>query len=308
MPVLMLKTWDAGPWIDLFAELMPDLEVRSYPDIGRVEEIDYAYVFRPPPGLLGELPSLKGVFSVGAGVDHIVSDPDVPRHVPISRVVDPDMTMRMTEFCVFAVLYQHRRWAEIALSTAQRRWEVPLTPAARDRRVGVMGLGALGGASARALADLGFDVAGWARSDKAIDGVDVFSGPEEFFPFLDRSEILLNLLPLTNATTGILNKATFAALRPGASIINVARGGHLVDEDLIPALDSGQLGGAFLDVFSVEPLPTNHPFWSHPQITISPHLASIADRRVRAGLVVDGIKRLEQGLRPLHCIDPSLGY
>lgn len=308
MPVLMLKSWDDGPWIDLFADLMPELDVRAHPDIGDPAEIDYAYVFRPPAGLLASLPNLKGIFSVGAGVDHILADPDVPAGVPISRVVDPDMAMRMTEFCVFAVLYYHRRWPEIAAITQRRAWEVPLTPAARDRRVGVMGLGELGGASARALTTLGFDVAGWARTPKALDGVTVYAGAEGFAPFLARSEILLNLLPLTAETTGILNARTFAGLPRGAKIINVARGGHLAEGDLIPALDSGQLDGAFLDVFAAEPLPDDHPFWTHPKVTISPHLASIADRKVRAGLVVDGIRRLERGERPLHCIDPARGY
>ena len=298
MPVLLFKSEGrAEPWLAAFAELMPDLEVRLWPNIGRPDQIDYAYLYQAPAGFFTGMVNLKAVFSLGAGVDHILADPSLPRQVPISRVVDPELTQRMIEYVVLAVLYHHRRWPEILANQHQAHWRPLGTPAAGGRRVGIMGLGQLGQAAAAALAALGFNVAGWARMPSVLPRVETFDGADQLAPFLARSDILVCLLPLTPATAGILNAATFAALPSGAAVINCARGGHLVEADLLAALDGGRLSGATLDVFETEPLPPDHPFWHHPNITVTPHVASLSSPLARARLVVDSIRRVETGRR-----------
>ncbi len=309
MPCLLLVVPDAPDrWVDAFRAIDPALELRVWPDAGRAAEIDYAYVWQPPRGLLAGLPKLKAIFSLGAGCDHILADPTVPAGLPISRVVDPELTQRMTEYVCLAVLYLHRNWPAILRAQAETRWQAPRVPVAGERRVGVMGMGVLGGAAARALATLGFDAAGWSRRRREGDDLTGFSGANELMPFLARSQILVCLLPLTAETAGILDARAFAALPEGAGLVNAARGGHLIDSDLLAALDDGQLGHAVLDVFAEEPLPPDHPFWQHPRVTVTPHMASLSSRPSRARLVVDGIRRVEAGLPPCHLIDRARGY
>jgi glyoxylate/hydroxypyruvate reductase len=295
-------------WKEEIAAHMPDLEVRIWPEIGRVGDIEYALVWRMKPGVLATLPNLRFIFSLGAGVDHLFSDPTLPKNVPICRVVDPFLTQRMTEHVVLHALRYHRRQPEIEAQQREQRWDEVYTPTAQERAVGVMGMGELGADAATKLSQLGFKVAGWSRTPKNIHGVESFHGHAGLAPFLARTEVLICLLPLTPKTERILNARLFAALPKGAALINVARGGHLAEDDLLAALASGQISYAALDVFREEPLPAAHPFWRHPRISVSPHNASITDPRTVTALLIDNIRRAQAGAPLLNVVDPSVGY
>jgi len=295
-------------WKQEIGAHMPDLEVRIWPEIGHVNDIEYAVVWKMKPGVLATLPNLRFIFSLGAGVDHLFSDPALPKDVPICRVVDKFLTQRMTEHVVLHALRYHRRQPEIEAQQREQHWDEIYTPTAQERAVGVMGMGELGADAATKLSQLGFKVAGWSRTPKNIHGVESFHGHAGLAPFLARTEILICLLPLTPETERILNARLFAGLPKGAVLINVARGGHLVEDDLLAALASGQISYAALDVFRAEPLPAAHPFWRHPRVSVSPHNASITDPRTVTALLVDNIRRAEAGASLLNVVDPRVGY
>ncbi len=272
----------AARWSGQLSRLMPGLDIRVWPQIGDPAEIDYALVWRPEPGLLAALPNLKLILSLGAGVDHILIDPQLPRDVPIVRLVDPYLTDAMSEYVVLQVLRLHRRDLDYRTQQQAGIWRELPQPNAGERPVGILGFGEIGQDAARKLKALGFPVSGWGRGEKTVEGFATFAGAAGLPRLLAQSEILVCLLPLTSETQGILNARTFAALPKGAGLVNAGRGAHLVEEDLIPALDSGQLSAAALDVFREEPLPQGHPFWQHPRILVTPHIAGTTnpvDRR-----------------------------
>ena len=295
-------------WREELGRQIPDLEFRLWPDIGDPAEVEFALVWEPDPGSLRRFGNLKAIFSLGAGVDHVFSDPDLPPGVPITRVVDPNMTQRMTEYVVLHVLRYHRQHDDYDNQRSRGEWRMRPQPAAGDRWVGVMGLGELGGGASRALATLGFRVAGYSHTPKSIDGVESFHGADGFDRFLERSEILVNLLPLTPALENVLSARLFDRLPDGAYLINAGRGRHLVEADLLAALDSNRLNGATLDVFREEPLPRDHPFWTHPKITITPHVAAIADPRFIARQVAENVRRARAGEPLMYVVDPEVGY
>jgi glyoxylate/hydroxypyruvate reductase len=295
-------------WKAELERYIPDLDFRIYPEIGDPADIAAAIVWKPQHGLLATLPNLRLIVSLGAGVDHILEDPSLPRHVPIMRLVDPHMVAAMSEYVLAQVLRLHRQDLTYLAQQRDIVWEEQRQPNAGERRVGLLGLGQFGADAAIKLRGLGFDVAGWSRRPKAIDGIAGFHGEAGFAPFLARSEIAICLLPLTAETANILNKGTFALMPRGAMIVNVGRGGHLAEDDLIPALDSGQLGGAVLDVFRTEPLPADHPFWRHPRIVVTPHVAATTNPPTAAPLVADNLKRLRAGQPLRDLIDPILAY
>lgn len=299
---------EPAPWLDAFAREMPELEVRLWPDMGAAEDITYAFVWKVPPGVLAGLPNLRAVFSLGAGVDRVIGADVVPVHLPLVRMADPGLKAGMGEFVLMQALYYHREMPAFAAQQARREWQERAVPLARHRTVGLMGLGALGRHCAESLARVGFSVRGWARSAHEVPGVACFDGPEGLTPFLAETEILVCLLPLTPDSRGILNAATFARMPRGSAVINVARGGHLVDEDLLAALDSGQIAGATLDVFHEEPLPAGHPFWSHPRIIVTPHVSAPTQPETAAPTVIDGIRRHLSGLPLLNVVDRAAGY
>jgi glyoxylate/hydroxypyruvate reductase A len=299
---------DTAAWRRYLAAHDSTIEFRVWPDTGPVEEIDYVLAWLSKPGDLRRYPNLKTIFWLGAGVDHLLKDRELPRHVPIVRLVDEGLTAGMTEYVLLHVLRYHRRLPELEAQQREGVWRQLTFPLAKDRRVGIMGLGVLGRDAAARLVDLGFDVAGWSRSPKAVDHVTSFHGADGMARFLGRTEILVCLLPLTPETTGILNAATFAALPHGAFLINAARGGHLIDADLIAALDSGQLAHATLDVFHREPLPVEHPFWKHPRITVTPHVASLTVSETASRTVIEGLKAVRAGRRPANVVDLDKGY
>lgn len=296
-------------WKKRLAALDPSIEVRESSAAGDPAEIEAALVWKPPPGLMASLPRLRLILSLGMGVDHIFADPELPRHVPVARLVDPDLINRMSEYCALAVLRYHRNADAYDAFQRERTWKALAgEPAGADRRVGILGLGAIGGDLAAKLAPFGFRLAGWSRSPKTVPAVEGFHGAERLKPFLARSEIVVCLLPLTPETEGILNAAAFAAMPRGAVVINAARGGHVVEADLLAALDSGQLSAAQLDVFRQEPLPPEHPFWTHPKIRVTPHNAGITNPMSAAGQIVENLRRLRAGEPLLNVVDPARGY
>jgi len=314
MALLFKSAWDdAGEWTRRIQAEEPELEVRVWPEVGEATDIEFALVWELPPGDLKRYPNLKAIFSLAAGVDHILGDPELPEGVPIVRMVDHSLTAQTSEYAIYHVLRYHRNMHLYEGFQRERRWQQLPPYAVARRRVGMLGIGALGQNAGRKLQALGFDVGGWRRTARPIDGIETFHGADGLAPFLNRTDILVCLLPLTPATAGILNARTFAALPKGAFVINMARGGHLVEEDLIEALgsgqpDSGHLAGAVLDVFREEPLPPDHPFWHHPKITVTPHIASSGDARSGAADVIDNIRRLRAGAPARNLVDPETGY
>ncbi|MCU0910170.1 MAG: glyoxylate/hydroxypyruvate reductase A [Rhodobacteraceae bacterium] len=295
-------------WVDRLRRLLPGRDVRPLDDPGAPEDVAYAVVWAPPAGAIARFPRLRAVVSVGAGIDHVLRDPELPRHIPILRTTGPEMVQRLREYVALHVLAHHRQLAVTDANQARGVWQQIVTPPAQRRRVGVMGLGHIGAQCALTVAALGFDVAGWARSKKALAGIETFAGPEALRPFLARTEILVCLLPLTSETKGILNAGTLGSLPAGSALINAGRGGHVVEADLLAALDSGHLSGATLDVFQTEPLPDRHPFWAHPKIRVTPHIASYIDPGTGAGVVAENILRYEAEGRLPDMADAVRGY
>ena len=295
-------------WRPLLAQLMPQHEIRFWPEIGDPAAIDYALVWQPEPGLLASLPNLKLIFGLGAGVDHLLRDPDLPRQIPIMRLVDPYMTDAMSEFVVLSVLRLHRHDLDYLAQQHAREWRELEQKNAAERPVGILGFGTLGQDAGRKLKSLGFPVAGWSRSAKAVGGFATHAGAAGLEALVAGSEILVCLLPLTAATEGILNKALFARLPHGAGLVNAGRGGHLVEADLIPALDSGRLSGAVLDVFRDEPLPSEHPFWHHPRIIVTPHIAAETHPPTAARIIGEAIRNFEAGQPVANLVDWARGY
>ncbi len=298
--------WDE--WEPALRAELPELEIRNWNDPGDDAEVDYVLVWKPPPGALRRFPNLKCIFSLGAGVDHLLSDPDLPADVPVVRMVEEALTIGMTEFVTLHVLRHHRRQRELERQQRAHLWQPIVTPLAPKRRVGIMGLGVLGRDAARVLRALGFDLASWTRTEKRMEGVESFHGPSGLVPFLNRTEILVCLLPLTPETEGILDRRLFAALPRGASLINAGRGGLQVEEDILAALEEGQLSEVTLDVFRTEPLPPDSPFWDHPKVTVSPHIAALTGAETGAREVAANIRRIEAGQPPLNVVDRASGY
>jgi glyoxylate/hydroxypyruvate reductase A len=297
-----------APWRDWFAAEIPDLDVRIWPDTGDRAAIDVVAVGRMPHGELKSFPNLKLIISLLAGSERLLADPSLPEDVPIVRAGDPDGDAMMNETTLLHVLRHHRNLPDYLLAQARSEWLSLPIPRVSERRVGVMGLGPIGLATARMLADYGFQVAAWARRPRVLDGIEVFAGQPQLGAFLARSEIVVNLLPLTPETENILGHATFAQLPKGASIINLGRGAHVADADLMAALDSGQLAGATLDVFRTEPLPGDSPLWRHPRITIIPHASRRIDARDLVPRICAAVRRLRAGQAPEQLVDRKLGY
>jgi glyoxylate/hydroxypyruvate reductase A len=295
-------------WQEHMQSLLPEIDCRLWDDPGDPADIDIAVVWKPPAGGLKRFPNLRAIVSIGAGIDHVLADPELPKHVPIIRTTGEDLKIRMREYVTLHVLRLHRRLPEIEAAQERREWLQLVNPPAYERKVGLMGQGDLGADCAQALAGLGFDVAGWSRRPKTIDGVKSFAGQDGLAAFLKRTEILVCLLPLTSATAGILNADLFERLPKGASIINAARGGHLVDDDLLKALASGQISSATLDVFHTEPLPDDHPFWDHPKVLVTPHVASLIDPVAGGKAIAANVKKFLAGEPVPDLVDLEQGY
>jgi glyoxylate/hydroxypyruvate reductase A len=298
---------DPNEWIPELKRHMPDLEIEIWPQVKDPAAVDAILVWIPPEDGLGQFSSLKAIQSLGAGVNQLDLT-RLPRGVPVARLVDPGLTVSMRDYCVWAVLRHYRRLDLHAENQPLKKWVYYIPPPKSAVSVGVMGLGELGGEVARAVADLGFSVRGWARSPKTIDRVECFSGSGGLAAFAARTDILICLLPLTPETRGILARPLFEMLPKGARLINVGRGDHLVEPDLLAALESGRIARATLDVFSREPLPPEHPFWSHPKVTVTPHVAAFGSAVSAAPVVVENLRRAVARKPLLNQVDIERGY
>lgn len=293
------------PWIAGLRAALPVADVAVWEP--GAPAADYAVVWAPPQAFLDEQPGLRAVFNIGAGVDALLK----LRLPPTARVVrldDAGMSVQMAEYVCHAVIRHFREFDGYEADVRQGRWSYRKPRSRADFAVGVMGLGVLGSRVAQALRVFEFPVNGWSRSPKALDGVRGFSGREGFNDFLAASRVLVNLLPLTPDTQDILNRDTLSRLQPGGYVINVARGAHLVDEDLLALLDEGHLAGATLDVFRTEPLPAGHPFWTHPGMTVTPHTSARTLRDESIAQIAGKIRALEQGEPIAGIVDPVRGY
>ena len=311
-PVIALLSsgFDLSFLVPAFARQSPEAEVRQAGQLGALDEIDVAVCWNPPPGMLARLPKLKLIQSIGAGVDHVLSDPLLPPDVPLCRVIDPGMAAGMSAYVAWAVIHHQRHFDRYLAHAAHHRWQQEPIVSPRSHAVGIAGFGWLGGACARALATIGFNVRGWNRSvNRPVPpGVALYQGEEQLDAFLTGCDTLVCLLPLTAETKGFLCEGLFAKLPRGAHIVNVGRGDHLVEADLLTAIASGQVGGATLDTFTQEPLARDHPFWKTPQVTITPHIASRTDLAIVARQTLDNLAQISQGLRPSSAVDPGRGY
>jgi glyoxylate/hydroxypyruvate reductase A len=309
MAVLFLsKADDPVAWHTALKRRLPDLDFRVWPDTGDVADIDAVMVWNHPPGELKRYPNLKLIASLGAGVNHIFDDPDLPAGVPVARIVDEALTTGMVEYTMAAVLRCYRELDIYERFQREKHWKKRRTPYIAEGRVGVLGLGEIGAACARACALLGFKVAGWSRTGKTIRNVETFHGSAGLRAFLARTDILVCVLPLTADTRGIINTELLTALPKGAHVINIARGAHVVDDDLLAALDSGHIAGATLDVFAPEPLPDTHRFWTHPKVLMTPHIASLTNPDTASAGIAENLRRLAAGKPLLHLAERDRGY
>ena len=294
-------------WTDHLQKLLPEHQILPAADITRPEDVIYAVVWQPPAGLLARFANLKATISIGAGIDHIAADPHYPTDIPVVKTIGPDMTQRMCEYIALHVLRLHRQLPHLQAAQRRKDWHQIVTPTAPNRKIGFLGLGHLGRQAAQTVKALGFDVAGWSRSGAAPDGIEGFNAAQ-LDTFLARNDILVCLLPLTPDTRGILRAKTFAKMPKGASIINAARGAHLIEDDLLAALKSGQIASATLDVFNTEPLPESHPFWTHPDVLITPHIASLIDPISGGEVIAANIRCLDAGDTPIALTHVGQGY
>jgi len=294
-------------WRTLFAEQAPDIPWRAWPELGDPTEIRYLAAWQAPENLHELLPNLQVLFALSAGVDQLDLS-RLPQNLPVVRLLDPGITQGMCEYASFAVLGLHRDMLRYRQQQAERRWQAhPLLPP-HKRRVGVMGLGLQAKQILATLQPYGFALSGWARSQHQIPGVTCFAGSEQLPAFLGQCDILLCVLPLTEQTQGILDRQLFAQLPKGAALVNMGRGAHLVEQDLLEALASGQLSAAVLDVLEQEPAKPEHPFWDHPQILLTPHIAAMTQPDSAFGGLLDNIRRHQRGEPMLGQVDRQRGY
>ncbi|MFT3673604.1 2-hydroxyacid dehydrogenase [Aestuariivirga sp.] len=311
--LFVTPTWDGQQWAAEMRKAAPAMDVRVWPEMGDPATIDYVAAWLPPPNVVKSLVNLKVIFSLGAGVDAILKDPTLPEKTPIVRVNDPDLTMRMTEYIVLHVLMHHRQQRRLDENQKRHLWDSFPTHAASGLRVGIMGLGVLGQDAATKLAMLGFKVAGWSRTPKHIEGVQCYSGAGGLDTFLARTDVLVSLLPATAETDGILNRALIRKLARsgpfGAPIlINAGRGRQQNEDELLAALDAGELHAATLDVFRTEPLPKESRFWTHPKVTLTPHIAADSDPAVICQYVAQQIAVYEKTGQLSNLVDRARGY
>lgn len=298
---------DPKEWGDALRDLLPTLDIRIYPDVGDPADVRYILAWRPPENFFAPFVNLQLVVNLGAGVDSLTGRNDLP-NVPICRLSDPGMVALMRSYVSFAVIRYARDMPDFEAAQRRKEWHY-IHPTPLDRiKVGVLGLGALGSAVARGLADQGFDVRGWDLSPKTIAGVTTVSNPAQWTDFLGQLDILVNMMPLTPGTRGLINADVFAALKPGAKFVNASRGDVVDEAALLAALQSGHLGGATLDVFIKEPLAPEHPFWAMENVYITPHLASITVPTSAAKDVAESVSRVTAGQPPLHQINPKAGF
>ena len=296
---------DAASWIPGLQAALPGASVTLWEP--GAPQADYAVVWKPPQQLLNEQPGLTAIFNTGAGVDALMKL-DLPQGVPVIRLDDAGMSVQMAEYVCHAVIRHFRELDGYEADMDQGKWSFRKPRSRAEYPVGVLGLGVLGERVAKAVAQFDFPVNGWSRSPKAVAGITGFAGEDQLGAFLAASRYVVCLLPLTPDTENLLNAERLAKIRPGGYVINVARGAHVVDADLIAAIDSGHLAGAMLDVFRVEPLPQGHAFWSHPKITVTPHTSARTLRSESIAQIATKIGALQRGEAVAGRVDAARGY
>ena len=306
--LLIAPDRDMTPWAEALQDEDPNLDIEIWPDVADKKNVQFAVSWNQPKHLLDSYPNMKAISSLGAGVDHLLDDEALPESVTICRVVAPSLVQQMKEYVLGTVINIQRNLVQYIRQKDIGRWEARSHPLAKDVGVGILGLGELGRPVAQQLAQVGYTVSGWSRSEKNIDNVNTFAGADQLPDFLGQTQILICLLPLTPETNNILDLDLFKQLQNPSWIINVARGEHLVDEDLIYALDSGIIDGAWLDVFNEEPLPDKHAFWNRENIIVTPHIASITKPSEVAGQIVENYKRALSGMELNYKVDRDIGY
>jgi glyoxylate/hydroxypyruvate reductase A len=305
MDVVICTAVVQDAWREALAERLPEARIHVGAD---APASDYAVVWKPPAEFFARQPRLKALFSLGAGVDSLLAMPTLPRGVPLVRMEDAGMAEQMVEYALYVALREFRRMPEYEAAQAAGRWAPRHARQRSGFTVGVLGLGVLGGAVARALAGFGFDVLGWSRAPKALDGVQCAHGADGLDAVLSRSHVLLLFLPRTPDTEGLLDAARLARLPPGAAVVNVARGELVDDAALLDALDRGHVARAYLDVFAHEPLPAAHRYWTHPGVHLTPHVAALTDVAVASAQVAEKIRRFEAGQAVGGVVDLARGY
>ena len=311
MAVLIAADFNADEWAAWWPALqaaLPGEHLLRERGHTPVDQIDIALVANPAGGELRGLPGLRLVQSLWAGVETLLADPTVPAHVPLARMVDPAMNEAMAQTALWAVLGLHRGFFTYVRQQHAQQWQQHAQSRADEFPVAVLGLGHMGRSVAQRLARNGYPVRGWSARQTAIDGVVALAGDAALPHVLAGARIVINLLPLTPTTRRFFDAQRFALMPPGASLVNLARGAHVVEADLLAALASGHLRHAVLDVFGTEPLPAGHAFWTHPHITVLPHVAALTDARSAAQGVARNVQALRQGLPLQHLVDRSLGY
>ena len=312
MSILLASTdfWeDMEVWSSALQEAMPEMDVKVYPDEGDVNDIEYAVVWKHPRGILNQYPNLKAILSLGAGVDHVISDPELPEGLPIVRLVDKKLTHEMFLHSLHWVLHFHSDQYLYRIQQQSREWIQQSSVQSEDRTIGIMGLGNIGKSIGDSLVNLDFNVVGWgARPKNSLGEINYYYGQEQLAVFLRQSDILINVLPLTENTKNILTKNELKLLPEGSFIINIGRGGIINESDLLSALDSGHITAAALDVFAQEPLPENNSLWTHPSVYVTPHIAGQSNPGSAAKTIAENIRLIEMGEAPYPIYSLNSGY
>lgn len=309
MPItLVSKGRLSSRWKTALNELAPDLEIRLFQEDRNKEEVEFVISWNHEIGSFDLYPNLKVICSMGAGVDHLFRDKNLPADVAIVRIVDQELSNDMNEFVLSLIMSHLRGLNNYRNNESIHYWKPRRYKTIKDVRLGIMGFGTLGQSLAKYLLKLDFRISGWSNSPKTMEQVATFYGQEQLAPFLSQTDILICLLPLTETTRGILNKQVFDQLPKGAFLINVGRGGHLNEADLVDAIEREQLSGASLDVFEPEPMPEDHAFWDHPKIHITPHVASLTIPKSVAPQILENYRRMQEGLPLLNEVSREKGY
>ncbi len=306
--VIFSKVHKATPWLEALRRAGPDIEVITHDKIRDNEKVFFALAWNHPKGVFKEFPNLKCISSMGAGVDHIMEDPGIPEKTEVVRIVDPLLSKDLSEFALAQVMNHLRGISNYRMQQAGKTWKKRMYRRVSEVKIGVMGTGAIGNKVATYLQRCGFFVTGWGKNPAKPAEYERYHGKAQLDNFLKQADILLCLLPLTPETKGILNKQTLGKLPPGSFLINLGRGQHVVDQDLMQLLDSGHLSGASLDVFEQEPLPEDHPFWMHPQIQVTPHVASLTTPESVAPQIIENYRRAMSNRPLLNRVNKKQGY
>ncbi|MDE0949356.1 MAG: glyoxylate/hydroxypyruvate reductase A [Candidatus Thioglobus sp.] len=312
MSILLASTdfWeDMEVWSNGLKNAMPEMDIKVYPDDGDVNEVEFAIVWKHPRGILKKYPNLKAILSLGAGVDHIISDPDLPEGLPIIRLVDKKLTHEMCLHSLHWVLHFHSDQYLYRSQQLKRQWIQQSSIQTEDRTIGIMGLGNIGRSIGELLVNQGFNVIGWGANKKSsITGIQYYFGQEQLSDFLSNTNILINVLPLTSNTANILTKNELSLLPKDSFIINIGRGGIIDEDDLLALLDEGHIKAVALDVFAQEPLPENNSLWEHPSVYITPHIAGQSNPNSAAQTISENIHLIQKGELPYPIYSASNGY